>query len=94
MAFTVYAEGGTTRGVERECRHLVGNVMFIFLFTTDFLAVLYDHSPGLQFLFTQRTPSAKTSLLEGRTLPANLNVIRFVFFRVLMPLAEHPTCRT
>jgi hypothetical protein len=47
MADTICAERAATRGMERKCRRLVGNVVFLFLFTTDSPAVLYNHSPVL-----------------------------------------------
>jgi hypothetical protein len=52
MADTVCAGLEATRGMERERQRLVGNDLFLFLFTTESSAVLYNHAPVLQCLFT------------------------------------------
>jgi hypothetical protein len=51
MADAVCAEREATRGMVRERRRPVGNIVFLFLFTTESPAVLYNHVPVLQCLF-------------------------------------------
>jgi hypothetical protein len=66
MADTICAKYEAPRGMERERRRLVGNVLFLFRFTTESPAVLYNHSLVLQYPFMRKGPRGKTSLLEGR----------------------------
>jgi hypothetical protein len=55
MADTTCAERGSTRGMERERRHLVRNDVFIlFLRTTESPTVLYTNSLILQYLFMEK----------------------------------------
>ena len=58
MADTICAERGSTRGMERERRHLVRNVVFFlkFLCTTESLTALYTNSLVLPYLFMEKRP--------------------------------------
>jgi hypothetical protein len=93
MANTICAERRTTCGMERERRSLVGYLVFLFLFTTEPLAALYNRSPPLQYLFLRKARCIRTPLLDGRMLSVNPNMVRH-FHTILIHLAEHPTCRT
>jgi hypothetical protein len=65
-ADTICAEREEACGMERECRRFVGNVVFSFQLTTEFPAVLYNHTLALQYLFMRKGLFGRTSLLEGR----------------------------
>jgi hypothetical protein len=93
MAFRVYAEGRTTRGVERDGQHLVGNVMFCFYLQLTFsqccTATLQYYSFSLR---KEHPPKRRPYWKEGHYLRTSTWFVLF-FFGVLMPLAEHLTCR-
>jgi hypothetical protein len=57
MADTICAEyEAPARGMVRGRRRLVGNVLFLFRFTTESPAVLYNHSLVLQYPFMRKGP--------------------------------------
>jgi hypothetical protein len=67
VADTIRAERGSTRGMERDRRHLVRNVAIcLFLCRTESPTVSYNNSPELQYLFMEERPQRQTFLLEGR----------------------------
>jgi hypothetical protein len=75
VADTICAERGSTCGMERDHRHTVSVVMVFFLRTTESPAVLYNHPPS-RYLFMRKGLWRRTSLLEGRRLPANPEMVR------------------
>jgi hypothetical protein len=77
MANTIRAEHGSTPGMERDLRYIVGNVLF-FLPASESPAVLHNHSPTSPFLFTRKGLWQPTSLLEGRRLPVNPDMVRLL----------------
>jgi hypothetical protein len=95
MADTIFAERGAVRGMERELRNVVSNLIFSFLDTTKSPAVLSNHSlVSLYPSMRKRLGShGKTSLLEGTILPAIPKVVRlalrvFYLYIWLSPVLE------
>jgi hypothetical protein len=81
MADTICSECGTARGMEWGSGHLVRNLVFFsLLFITESLAVLYHHSPVLQYLFMRKGPCGTISLLEDMRYSVNLKMVRPVRF--------------
>jgi hypothetical protein len=78
MANTTRAEHGSTRGMERDLRYIVGNILFFFLFASESPAALHNHSPALPYLFMRKGLWQPTSLLEGRRLPVNPDMVRLL----------------
>jgi hypothetical protein len=82
MADTICSERDSTRGMERESRHIVGNIVCLSPHTTDSLAALYNHPPISRYLFMRKRLWGRTSLLDSRILPVNPETVR-LFLRIL-----------
>jgi hypothetical protein len=78
MANTIRAEHGSTRGMEREPRYIVRNVLFLFLSVSESPAALHNHSPASPYPFMRKGLWRPTSLLEGRRLLVNPEMVRLL----------------
>jgi hypothetical protein len=78
MENTVRAERCSTRGMERDLRYIVRNVLFFFLPASESPAALHNHCPALPYLFMRKGLWRPTSLLEGRRLPVNPEMVRLL----------------
>jgi hypothetical protein len=94
VADTIQAERGAAGGMERKSRCIVRTVVLSFLGPAESPAVLYSHSPALQYHFMRRGPCGQTSLSEGRRSPVKPDAVRLCFRILTHALAECPTCRT
>jgi hypothetical protein len=86
MADTSRAERGSTCGMERERRHFVSLVIFVFLQISESPAALYNHPPVSPYHFMRRRLWGRTSLSEGRRLPVNPEMVR-LFLAILSDIS-------
>jgi hypothetical protein len=78
MANTIRAEHCSTRGMERDLRYIVGNVLFFLLSASESPAALHNHSPASSYLFMRKGLWRPISLLEGRRLLVNPEMVRLL----------------
>jgi hypothetical protein len=76
MANTICSERDSTGGMERESRHIVGNIVFLSPHSTYSPAALYNHPPISRYLFMRKRLWERISLLEGRRLRVNPEMVR------------------
>jgi hypothetical protein len=90
MADTICTGRDSTRGMERESRRIVGNIVFLSPHTTDSPAVLYSHFPVSRYLFMRKGLLGWTPLSEGGKSPVNSEMVRLFLGILVMFLAERP----